>query len=260
MAEHNTAPGWAERGGRVRRLSGDRGTTGRARSALRIRLRAATARLPGRQARYPVVATAGLAAALVAGAAIWAAVHRSASATAVRTVTHWTPVPRQPAAPLAAGDPGRSGARGQPPGTGGTASGRPGGATSGGPVPGGGPVQGPPEPPLPLPPDTPTAALTVRFHASTRWDGGLVGYFAITNTTTAAVDGWRLVVTVPSSFDVTAAWEARMHRTGNTITFTPTSTVAHVDVGATVQFGLQASTPQRFDQPGTCMINDAACA
>src|SRR5262249_31572209 len=95
------------------------------------------------------------------------------------------------------------------------------------------------EPPLPPPPASPPRALTGRSRTSTRWDGGMVGYFATTNTTGTPVIGWRLVVTVPADLVVTATWEATMHRVGNTITFGSTSTSARVDVGATVRFGLQ---------------------
>jgi hypothetical protein len=102
--------------------------------------------------------------------------------------------------------------------------------------------------------------MTVRFEPSTRWDGGMIGYFAITNTTTAPVHGWRLVVTVPSSFVVTASWEATMQRTGDTITFASTSTSGEIGVGQTVRFGLQAATERAFTGPQSCTINDASCA
>jgi hypothetical protein len=88
----------------------------------------------------------------------------------------------------------------------------------------------------------------------------MVGYFAITNTTTMPVSGWRLVVTVPADLAVTATWEATMRRVGNTITFASTPTSARVDIGATVRFGLQASATEGFNLPLTCVINDAACA
>jgi hypothetical protein len=115
------------------------------------------------------------------------------------------------------------------------------------------PLPGPAEPPLPGVPQ-------VRFTPAARWDGGMVGYFTIANTTAAAVDGWRLVVTVPADLAITASWEAAMSRHGNKVTFTPTSTSSHIGIGETARFGMQASTPHPFKGPITCEINDAPCA
>jgi len=115
------------------------------------------------------------------------------------------------------------------------------------------PLPGPAEPPLP-------GVLRVRFTPAARWDGGMVGYFTIANTTAEPVEGWRLVVTVPSDLAITASWEAAMSRHGNKVTFTPTSTSSHIGVGETARFGMQASTPHQFKGPITCEINDAPCA
>jgi hypothetical protein len=109
------------------------------------------------------------------------------------------------------------------------------------------------EPPLP-------PALRVRFTPAARWDGGMVGYFTIANTTASPVDGWRVVVTVPAELTITASWEAGMSRRGNRVTFTPTSTSSHIGVGETARFGMQASTRHQFAGPLTCEINDAPCA
>jgi hypothetical protein len=117
---------------------------------------------------------------------------------------------------------------------------------------------GAPEPP-PLPPAA-TRALSVHFTPSTRWDGGMVGYFAIANTTAAPVDGWTLAVTVPKGLTIIASWEATMKRDGNTVTFTSTSTSGRIGVGETVRFGIQASTDRVFRGPSSCLINGAPCA
>jgi endoglucanase len=199
-----------------------------------------------------------LALAVAIAVAGWAGGHRSTAATAApsRTVVRLSPPPeRGPAAeaetPLAAGQSG-AGQPGQPPG-----NALP--PEDGPPLSDGQPPGSTIEPPLP-PTVAPTASMTVRFRPSTRWDGGMVGYFAITNTTTAAVTGWRLVITVPADLVVTATWEATMRRVGNTITFTSTRTSARVDVGETVRFGLQATAKRGYNLPLTCVINDAQCA
>jgi hypothetical protein len=217
------------------------------------RLRALAGVLRSARRRH-VAGMAGLLALAVAvGVAGWAGTHRSAAATAApsRAVVRLSPSPeRGPAAeaetptaeaetPTAEAETPLAGSAGQP----GTADQPPGNTI---------------EPPLP--PVQPTASMTVRFRPSTRWDGGMVGYFAITNTTSALVTGWRLVITVPADLVVTATWEARMRRVGNTITFTSTRTSARVDVGETVRFGLQATAKRGYNLPLTCVINDAQCA
>jgi endoglucanase len=210
--------------------------------------------------RY-VVGTVGLLALAVAIAvAGWAGTHRSAAATTApsRPVVHLSPSPEHgPAAkaetPLAASQ------AGGPPGTADHPPGTALPAEDGPPLSDGQPPGSAIEPPLP-PLFQPTASMTVRFRPSTRWDGGMVGYFAITNTTSAPVTGWRLVITVPADLVVTATWEATMRRVGNTITFTSTPTSARVDVGETVRFGLQATAERGYNLPLACMINDAQCA
>jgi cellulase/cellobiase CelA1 len=225
-----------------------------ARVAARLRTLAGVRR-PVRR-RCVVVAAALLALALVVGWAGWAGTHRSAAATAVpsRAVLPLSPTPER--GPAAEAETPLAGSASQPGG----------GAPRGNALPA---EDGPPltdgqpgntvEPPLP-PTVAPTASMTVRFRPSTRWDGGMVGYFAITNTTGLPVTGWRLVITVPADLMVTATWEATMHRVGNTITFTSTHTSARVDVGTTVRFGLQATAKGGYNLPLTCMINDAQCA
>jgi cellulase/cellobiase CelA1 len=187
-----------------------------------------------------------LALSTVVGVAAWVGVLPAATAAPSRAVVHLSPSP-QNGARAEAGTPlaGQLG-DGAPPG-------------NAVPPDNGQPPGSPVEPPLP-PPTQPTASMTVRFRPSTRWDGGMVGYFAITNTTSTPVVGWRLVVTVPADLVVTATWEARMRRVGNTITFTSTGTSARVDVGDTVRFGLQATASGGYNLPLTCLINDAQCA
>jgi cellulase/cellobiase CelA1 len=212
---------------------------GNSRPGWAVRLRALAGALRWVRRRY-VAGAAGLLALTVAlGVAGWAGAHWSAAATAApsRAVAHLSPSPER--GPAAEAEPPAAEVEsplsdGQPPGN-----------TI--------------EPPLP-PSVQPTASMTVRFRPSTRWDGGMVGYFAITNTTSAPVTGWRLVITVPADLVVTATWEAKMRRVGNTITFTPTRTSARVDLGATVRFGLQATAKHGYNLPLTCVINDAQCA
>jgi endoglucanase len=205
--------------------------------------------------RYVAGTAVLLALAVAVGVAGWAGRHWSAAATAPsRAVVQLSPSPER--GPAAEAETPLAGSASQPGG----------GAPPGNALPA---EDGPPltegqpgntvEPPLP-PSVQPTASMTVRFRPSTRWDGGMVGYFAITNTTGVPVTGWRLVITVPADLMVTATWEATMHRAGNTITFTSTRTSARVDVGTTVRFGLQATAKRGYNLPLTCVINDAQCA
>ncbi len=203
---------------------------------------------PSRLRAWGVAALAVVALAAAGGVATWAGSRVPGPATAGDTRT------LRPLSPPPAADPPRAGADKPAP-----LMVSDGPSTSNGPPPGG--TGEPPLPPLPSgPPATVATALAVRFTPSTRWDGGMVGYFTITNTTGTQVDGWRLVVTVPAGIDITATWEATMHRAGNTIIFASTSTNARIDSGATTRFGLQASTNHGFRGPMTCVINGVPCA
>lgn len=200
---------------------------------------------PPARRRRAVPALAAAVLIVAAAGTAWTGMDGWVAAPPRRVLTRLSPVP-----PPLPGSGAPAAAAGRPP------AGIAGVPPTGDPGPAGLP---PGEPPLPGPHGA-AAALSVRFRPSTRWDGGMVGYFAITNTTAAPVNGWRLVVTVPPSFVVTASWEATMQRTGDTITFASTTTTARVGVGQTVRFGLQAATEPGFGGPSTCMINDALCA
>jgi endoglucanase len=234
MAERDSRPGRAARAGAwLRTLSGVLRSTRR---------------------RYVTAAAGLIALTLIITLAAWVGVHLPAAATSASAPAVGHPRPSPATGPAAeaekplAGQPDSE----APPGSAVHAD-------DGPPVADEQPPGATVEPPLP-PSAPPTASMTVRFRPSTRWDGGMVGYFAITNTTGTPVTGWRLVITVPADLVVTATWEAKMRRVGNTITFTPTRTSARVDVGTTVRFGLQATAKRGYNLPLTCLINDAQCA
>jgi hypothetical protein len=205
-------------------------------------------RLPIRRGYLLVVAVLTVLA--VATGTVWVRLHPVSTATAApnRTLV----LPAAPTTPAPGAEPPLAPLRPNGPAV---PAAEPGSTTAGPPRTSPPAAPGPP----PLPPAG-TGALSVQFTPSTRWDGGMVGYFAIANTTGAPVDGWTLVVTVPGEFTITASWEATMKRDRNTVTFTSTSTSGRIGVGETVRFGIQASTHRGFKGPTSCLINGAPCA
>ena len=101
------------------------------------------------------------------------------------------------------------------------------------------------------------ASPAVSFAKTSSWDGGYVGQYTITNTTSAALSTWKVAFTLPGGSTVTSLWNGTEAASGQSYTVTPASWNGSVPVGGSVNFGFEVNGG---GAPSGCTINGAACA
>ncbi|ROO52130.1 cellulose binding domain-containing protein [Micromonospora sp. Llam0] len=110
---------------------------------------------------------------------------------------------------------------------------------------------------------TSTGCLTVTIESS-YWNngpdsGGVFRDITITNNCATAVNGWKLVLTLPAGETVQQGWNANWTLGGGTLTATPTTWNNVIAAGGSVEIGyVGAWTGGRPQDPG-CTINGEPC-
>ncbi|HEU5271978.1 MAG TPA: cellulose binding domain-containing protein, partial [Jatrophihabitans sp.] len=96
-------------------------------------------------------------------------------------------------------------------------------------------------------------------YTKTDWPGGLTANVTITNTGTAAINGWTLAFTFPGDTKVTNPWNATVTQTGSAVRATNVSYNAAVPAGGTVSFGFNGSWTSNDAAPAAYTLNGATC-
>ena len=117
-------------------------------------------------------------------------------------------------------------------------------------------------PPTTPPPTTPPPAPACRvdYRTTAQWRGGFVAEVTVTNTGTAPVDGWRLVLTTGGDQRVTSAWNAAVTQQGTEVTLTAARWNRTIALGASVTVGLLGRWSQSNAAPAAATLNGAGCA
>ena len=121
---------------------------------------------------------------------------------------------------------------------------------------------------LPSPPVTFTvpppsnASCAVHYLVAGSWPGGFQGGVTITNNASAAVNGWTLAWTWPSSgVAVTQMWGASSTQTGTAVSAVNASYDGTIGAGGgTVTFGFLASDSGQAPTPAAFYLNGNVCA
>ena len=100
------------------------------------------------------------------------------------------------------------------------------------------------------------AVPAAAFSEASTWDGGYTGQYTITNTTGAAISGWKVVFSLPSGTSVSSLWNGTETAAGQTYTVTNADWNGSLAAGATATFGFSASGT---GAPQSCTINGGAC-
>lgn len=123
------------------------------------------------------------------------------------------------------------------------------------------PVTTPPvtTPPVTTPPVTTppvgTGGLTAAYTATSQWNSGFNGNYAITNSGTAPLNNWNLQFDLPANESVTNLWNGQVTHTGSHYTVTPASYNGTLAPGSTVNVGFQASQTGSYGAPTNMLIN-----
>lgn len=97
-------------------------------------------------------------------------------------------------------------------------------------------------------------------YAVNAWNTGLVASITITNTGSAAINGWTLGFTLPAGQTITSGWGAAYQPTSGAVTATNVSYNAAIPAGGSVGIGFQATHTGGTGAPSAFTLNGAACA
>ncbi|WP_433729183.1 cellulose binding domain-containing protein [Actinoplanes sp. CA-051413] len=105
-------------------------------------------------------------------------------------------------------------------------------------------------------PETGACRATATVNA---WNNGLTSNITVTNTGSAAINGWALAFTLPAGQSITGGWSATYSPTSGRVTATNVSYNASLAPGASVSFGFQATHTGNSGAPSTYALNGSAC-
>ncbi|MFJ2006044.1 extracellular catalytic domain type 1 short-chain-length polyhydroxyalkanoate depolymerase [Streptomyces chartreusis] len=91
------------------------------------------------------------------------------------------------------------------------------------------------------------------------WNTGLTASVTLTNTSSTAVNGWRLGFTLPTGQAITNGWGATYAPSSGAVTATNASYNAALAPGASVSIGYQANHTGNSAAPGAFTLNGTAC-
>jgi acetylxylan esterase len=91
------------------------------------------------------------------------------------------------------------------------------------------------------------------------WNTGLTASVTITNTGTAAVNGWSLAFTLPGGQTITNGWNATYTPTSGAVTARNVSYNATIPANGSVDIGFQANHTGNTGKPSSFTLNGAPC-
>ncbi|MDG4757566.1 PHB depolymerase family esterase [Micromonospora sp. WMMD710] len=121
------------------------------------------------------------------------------------------------------------------------------------------PTTPPPTTPPPTTPPPGAGACRVGYTVNA-WNNGLTASVTITNTGTAAVNGWALTFTLPGGQIITSGWNATYSPTSGAVTARNVSYNATLAPNASVDIGFQATHQGGTGKPSSFALNGATCA
>jgi beta-glucosidase len=93
------------------------------------------------------------------------------------------------------------------------------------------------------PPGGGTGGCAVTATVQSQWGTGYVVQLTVTNTGTAARNGWKVVFTLPSGHQITGGWNASLAVSGQNVTAVNAPHNGTLGPGGSTSFGFQASRP-----------------
>ncbi|PYC70772.1 esterase [Micromonospora arborensis] len=121
------------------------------------------------------------------------------------------------------------------------------------------PTTPPPTTPPPTTPPPSAGACRVGYTVNA-WSNGLTASVTITNTGTAAVNGWALTFTLPSGQRITNGWNAQYAPASGAVTARNVSYNATIAPNTSVDIGFQATHDGGTGKPSSFALNGAACS
>ncbi|MEV4102294.1 cellulase family glycosylhydrolase [Nonomuraea sp. NPDC049649] len=92
-------------------------------------------------------------------------------------------------------------------------------------------------------PGSPGGGCSVTASVQSQWGSGYVAQATVTNTGSAAVDGWTVTFTLPAGHEITGYWNADITVSGQTVTARNVGYNGNLGPDASTGFGFQAGRP-----------------
>jgi endoglucanase len=89
------------------------------------------------------------------------------------------------------------------------------------------------------------------------WQGGFQGLLTVTNSSTSAVNPWKVVFTLPAGATINSGWNGTFSQTGTTVTVTAPSWGSSLAAGGSIGLGFTANGP--LGQPAGVTLGGTAC-
>jgi len=122
-------------------------------------------------------------------------------------------------------------------------------------------------PSLPSPPVTFTvpppsnSSCAVHYTVNSSWGGGFNASVTLTNSGSAAINGWKLTFTFPSGESVQSGWDGTWSQSGQNVTVTDAGWNSTIGAnGGTVSIGFNGSDSGQTTAPAAFFINGTICA
>ncbi|XVV06988.1 cellulase family glycosylhydrolase [Actinosynnema sp. CA-248983] len=103
----------------------------------------------------------------------------------------------------------------------------------------------------------PPGACKAAWKLDNSWQGGFQGSLTVTNTSTAAVNPWKVVFTLPPGATIASGWNGTFSQTGQTVTVMAPSYHPSLPAGGSVAIGFTANGPS--GAPSGVTLGGAAC-
>ena len=97
-------------------------------------------------------------------------------------------------------------------------------------------------------------------YAPNSWNNGFTAEVSITNTGTAAINGWTLTFSFSNNQQITNRWNATVTQSGQSVTAVNVSHNGTIAPNASVSFGFQGTHNGTNTSPGAFSLNGGACA
>ncbi|MBA9005568.1 endo-1,4-beta-xylanase [Thermomonospora cellulosilytica] len=110
----------------------------------------------------------------------------------------------------------------------------------------------------PDPDPDPPGACRVSYQVNA-WNSGFTASITITNTSTAAVNGWSLAFTLPAGQTITGGWNATYRPSSGQVTATNAAWNAAIAPGGSVSIGFQATHTGDTSPPQAFALNGTTC-
>ncbi|WP_155370712.1 extracellular catalytic domain type 1 short-chain-length polyhydroxyalkanoate depolymerase [Catellatospora vulcania] len=118
----------------------------------------------------------------------------------------------------------------------------------------------PPSPSTSPSPSTPPGTASCRVtSAINAWNNGLVENLTVTNTGSAAINGWSLVFSLPSGQAITSGWNAAYSPTSGQVTARNLPYNAAIPANGSIDLGFQATHTGNTGKPASFTLNGADC-